>query len=866
MNPAVENTYLWKHSLARGNESKEYEDQKDRLRSVLFKFRDRVSILAARISSSVPQLTVHDVTHLDALWETADVLAGKSYPINAMEAFVLGGAILLHDAAQCFEAYEGGQGAVRATLEWRDSFAALKDSRPNEPLADLEAAADFSAVRLLHATQAIFLAERGWKDHDTGRDMFLIEDTEIRKRYGNLIGQIAASHNWDIEDVVSAFPSQKNASGELPADWRVDPVKVACLLRCADAAHMDDRRAPDFVHALLRRTGISLKHWKAQNWLARLDVDQSDPSGHTGIVTSTRAFSASDSGEWWVAYDAVELMDREIRSSNAVLLSRTEHASSSPPFQIQRIAGAGAPNELCRYIQVRDWKPTHAIIHVGNVEKLVETLGGHNLYGQGDSFAIVLRELMQNARDAIIARRALDSHYEGKITVELSSADHAHTRISVQDDGIGMSERVLTGPLLEFGTSFWATDLVRSEFPGLKASGFRSIGKFGIGFYSIFMLSSFVTVSSRRYDVGLKDVVQLRFPDGITLRPIVAVGQPTSFGSSISTAVTCLLPAAISDYKVMRIKSNTQNVPDTSVPLKNYLAVIVTGLDVRVDLTIEGEASSIVHRPIDTITNSGDMAAWLRDISFCECVGNREIGTYIDSNAHRLRAIRVGGRYVGLAALSQRMPAQVNENLSANTVGGLTPAIQRGTGGFIGYMDHTVGNAKRDTGPMVASTDELHIWAEEQIQLLAKQNLNEFEWHMVSNNMANMNIDPLPVLRAPFVLKGALRCLTLGEVFELMRSSPIAFFKMSHFEFSSIDQTNQTSQFESYPTYRPLTNGGTLLGLAMEGDEPKHPLSFIGCLHRYVSKVGAKLAYENRPQVSRSYFGFCDALLVSLAK
>src|ERR1700733_1943050 len=109
MTPEIEKTRLWARSLGSRDADQEVERKKERLRATLSRFRDHAAILTSRISATFPQLTIHDVTHLDALWETADLIAGDGYPLNELEAFVLGGSILLHDAAHCFEAYEGGQ-------------------------------------------------------------------------------------------------------------------------------------------------------------------------------------------------------------------------------------------------------------------------------------------------------------------------------------------------------------------------------------------------------------------------------------------------------------------------------------------------------------------------------------------------------------------------------------------------------------------------------------------------------------------------------------------------------------------------------------------------------------------------------------
>ncbi len=386
--------------------------------------------------------------------------------------------MLLHDAALCFEAYEDGLDGIRKTIHWRDALAAeqSRNSERETPLSTpaVEAAADFSTVRLLHADQAPKLIDRAWIDHDTSDQIFLIEDTELRKCFGSIIGQIAASHNWNIEDVESRLPRQINAPGDWPADWRIDAIKLACVLRCADAAHIDNRRAPDFLYALSKREGISLQHWKAQNWLARADRDQADTSGTTIVFTSNRDFRANDAQAWWIAYDAIQLVDKEIRHSNALLEARPQR-SMSPPLSIQRVAGVSSPEAMGAFLRTQGWRPWHAELHVGNIERLVKNLGGTNLYGINDAaehFPIVVRELVQNARDAIAARRRLDEEYQGKIRIKLVDAGETPAALEIIDDGLGMSQRVLTGPLLDFGSSFWKSDLLNEEFPGLRSSSF----------------------------------------------------------------------------------------------------------------------------------------------------------------------------------------------------------------------------------------------------------------------------------------------------------------------------------------------------------------------------------------------------------
>jgi len=107
-----------------------------------------------------------------------------------------------------------------------------------------------------------------------------------------------------------------------------------------------------------------------------------------------------------------------------------------------------------------------------------------------------------------------------------------------------MSKAVLTGPLLDFGSSFWTTDLVSSEFPGLKATGFKSAGKFGIGFYACFMIAEEVIVNSRKYTDGLSSANRLLFRQGLSLRPQLVEGSTLE-----STTYTTEIHLKIKDEK-----------------------------------------------------------------------------------------------------------------------------------------------------------------------------------------------------------------------------------------------------------------------------------------------------------------------------
>jgi hypothetical protein len=116
-----ENAPLWKNAFD------PRDDGFDKPRSILAvayqDFRNRVAQLLQQIQKELPLLTLHDITHVDSLWRIASEIAGTDFDLNPAEAFVLGGAFLLHDAAHCRAAFPGGLVELQQTTEWQDSAA-----------------------------------------------------------------------------------------------------------------------------------------------------------------------------------------------------------------------------------------------------------------------------------------------------------------------------------------------------------------------------------------------------------------------------------------------------------------------------------------------------------------------------------------------------------------------------------------------------------------------------------------------------------------------------------------------------------------------------------------------------------------------
>ena len=80
----METTSLWQRSFGRHKDDSSVQ----RLVVSLRDARQRAALLTSRIASALPGLTLHDISHLDALWDVADVIAGEEFALNPLEAYV----------------------------------------------------------------------------------------------------------------------------------------------------------------------------------------------------------------------------------------------------------------------------------------------------------------------------------------------------------------------------------------------------------------------------------------------------------------------------------------------------------------------------------------------------------------------------------------------------------------------------------------------------------------------------------------------------------------------------------------------------------------------------------------------------------
>jgi molecular chaperone HtpG len=155
----------------------------------------------------------------------------------------------------------------------------------------------------------------------------------------------------------------------------------------------------------------------------------------------------------------------------------------------------------------------------------------HSLYTHKEIF---LRELISNASDALdkirfeITKGTDVAQKELPLEINIDFDDKKNT-ITVSDTGIGMTEAELISNIGTIAKSGSADFIKRISESGAEATNI--IGKFGVGFYSVFMVADKVEVITKSYKHDSKSLKWIS--DGLGTYEIIELENKTNRGTEI---------------------------------------------------------------------------------------------------------------------------------------------------------------------------------------------------------------------------------------------------------------------------------------------------------------------------------------------
>jgi Histidine kinase-, DNA gyrase B-, and HSP90-like ATPase len=545
-------------------------------------------------------------------------------------------------------------------------------------------------------------------------------------------------------------------------------MKVAFLLRTADAAHIDGARAPWFLFALKKPEGISEKHWRFQS---KLGQPRCKVHGELQI-SSTQSFDASERDAWWLAFDTVQMIDRELRDAHGFLRDYSRKL-----FDANAVTGAGSPESFAKYVRPKGWEPLDVVPKIGNVNRIIKLLGGEALYGDHPEFA--LRELLQNGMDAVRAKRALGgfAETEGEVLVELEKTGNDFL-LGVTDNGIGMTKHVIANVLLDFGNSLWLSDEVREVLPGLASGNFDPAGQFGIGFFSVFMLGAKVKVYTTPYRKHTKTENkshELIFENGLAARPVLHEVPPLPLsGTRVSVSVS-----DDSICKALSFESRLRNWLSRSYRSQAHaselskvidcerLALLILKLapqsDVRIRVQVGNDEKTVLE-PNDWQTVS--------DPEF----EKRTLGSISRKRSFRLLSDD-NGKHVGRLAINVARGGFAYDTALSATSNGL----------FCGEQPYFTGVLAASVPTNAARTESRVVYSKKSWMLWAKDTLDK--------DIENLSVDNLSALNALlptedlFVYERGECFFNTQEIVELLVEETVIYVHIGGFDYSEQDRT-----------------------------------------------------------------------------
>lgn len=200
----------------------------------------------------------------------------------------------------------------------------------------------------------------------------------------------------------------------------------------------------------------------------------------------------------------------------------------------------------------------------------------HSLYTHPEIF---LRELISNASDALnkvrfrllTDRNVLDADADLQITVTLDAKEHT---FAITDTGIGMTREDLIEKIGTVASSGTLEFLQKVQEENRTLDG-NLIGKFGVGFYSVFMVAEEVTIETRHANPDSQGYRWRSGGEGTFT--IEEIDKPTR-GTHISFKLREQAKEFSEEYTVKRIINKYSNFVDFPIFLGKEKVNTVTAL------------------------------------------------------------------------------------------------------------------------------------------------------------------------------------------------------------------------------------------------------------------------------------------------
>lgn len=319
-------------------------------------------------------------------------------------------------------------------------------------------------------------------------------DSHIRKFQKSNIIKICAAHGDEVEHIVKNYEwEQAGARTE-----EVDFGYVIAMLRLCDLLDIGADRVSDRTIEDVPGDFENKKHWYVNKLICRVLIE---PDGNANCVTAPNKYDGSchrcPKVIKFEFNDNNDLIEDEVYDeAYSYLLEYIEYIEYEIKENIPRLLGLGLKNKISN-------KTIHLKSKIERVRELegvsfgkisvkdsgiIDLITSESLYGNKK---IAIREVLQNSFDACSARKQGVPKDEYKPYVEIMWDEES---LTIYDNGIGMDEETIKRYFLVVGKSIY-----HSPQYLYSKEKFLHAGNFGIGVFSLFMLSDRFEVCTAKY-------------------------------------------------------------------------------------------------------------------------------------------------------------------------------------------------------------------------------------------------------------------------------------------------------------------------------------------------------------------------------
>ncbi|MCP4052603.1 MAG: hypothetical protein GY739_05960 [Mesoflavibacter sp.] len=419
-------------------------------------------VLLNRIPAFMPEYTLHDISHCEAVLENIAMIIPSEFNLNIVELVILIQAVLLHDIGMVVNKTIAGK--IKESEDYKKLFIEF-DNDVNEDQILTE------YIRRTHVTRSLEYIDDFIEDFSTYKISFDFKCIDISDWVKNVVESHALSIS-SLEDD-EKYPTEK-----LIDSFTVNIRYLSVLLRLGDILDFDIFRTPYFLY----------KHINPENKISDLEWQKHLSIEGFKINESTIKFEAKCSSAKIErsVHSFISWIENE-RKESITLLAKSN--SSCHKLKLEESVSVKVRNDgSYLYTDLKldlDYK------------KVLNILMGTELYETPDIF---IRELLQNSYDACKYRQEVamveGETFEPQISVNYDSKSNI---LIVEDNGIGIDSSTFENYVLKIGNSYYKSKSFERE-----NLSFTPISNFGIGILSCFMVSNTIEIESYKYQKSIE--------------------------------------------------------------------------------------------------------------------------------------------------------------------------------------------------------------------------------------------------------------------------------------------------------------------------------------------------------------------------